>query len=132
MLSTAAAALSFAPTAPVSAPVLSSARSAAPVMETKAELEALATKLNPVVGFWDPMNLAEYDQFSVGQEASIGFLRQAEIKHGRVAMAAFVGYIVQANGIHWPWALTGGGITHADISAAGAPQAQWDALPTES
>jgi len=99
-------------------------------METKADLEALAGKLNPVVGFWDPMNLVDYDQFSVGQEASIGFLRQAEIKHGRVAMAAFVGYIVQSNGIYWPWALTTSGITHADISAAGSPPAQWDALPT--
>ena len=71
-----------------------------------------------------------WTQFSVGQEASIGFLRQAEIKHGRVAMAAFVGYIVQSNGIYWPWALTTSGITHADISAAGSPPAQWDALPT--
>merc|ERR1719183_1273800 len=80
------------------------------------------------------MSLAEYDQFSVGEEASIGFLRQAEIKHGRVAMAAFVGYIVQANGIHFPWALTGGpsGISYADISAAGSPPDQWDALPTAS
>merc|ERR1719199_2170544 len=76
------------------------------------------------------MNLVDYDQFTVGQEASIGFLRQAEIKHGRVAMAAFVGYIVQANGIHFPWALTTSGITHADISAAGGPPDQWDALPT--
>merc|ERR1719478_1748888 len=59
-------------------------------------------------------------------------LRQAEIKHGRVAMAAFVGYIIQSNGVHWPWALTGSGITHADISAAGGPPDQWDALPTAS
>ena len=75
-------------------------------------------------------NLVDYDQFSVGQEASIGFLRQAEIKHGRVAMAAFVGYIVQSNGIHFPWALTTSGISYGDISAAGSPPEQWDALPT--
>merc|ERR1719478_117234 len=78
------------------------------------------------------MNLVDYDQFTVGQEASIGFLRQAEIKHGRVAMAAFVGYIVQSNGIHFPWALTSSGITFGDISAAGSPPDQWDALPTAS
>merc|ERR1719163_1440625 len=78
------------------------------------------------------MNLVEYDQFSAGQEATIGFLRQAEIKHGRVAMAAFVGYIVQSNGIHFPWALTTSGVTYADISAAGGPPDQWDALPTAS
>jgi len=106
--------------------------SRAPVakMETTADLEALAKKLNPIVGYWDPMNLVEYDQFSQGESASIGFLRQAEIKHGRVAMAAFVGYIVQANGIHFPFALTGSGITYADISAAGSPPDQWDALPS--
>ena len=69
-------------------------------------------------------------QFSVGQDASIGFLRQAEIKHGRVAMAAFVGFIVQSNGIHWPWAQSLSGTTFGDISAAGGPADQWDALPT--
>jgi len=101
-------------------------------MESIGELKSLATKLNPILGYWDPMNLADYDQFSAGQDASIGFLRQAEIKHGRVAMAAFVGFIVQSNGIHFPWALTGGpsGVTYADISAAGGPADQWDALPT--
>merc|ERR1719253_2584292 len=78
------------------------------------------------------MNLVDYDQFTVGQEASIGFLRQAEIKHGRVAMAAFVGYIVQSNGIHFPWALTTSGVSFADISAAGSPPDQWDALPTSA
>jgi len=124
------AATAFAPT---TVPVQSlSARATSVKMETASELKDLANKLNPVVGFWDPMNLVEYDQFSVGEEASIGFLRQAEIKHGRVAMAAFVGYVVQSNGIHFPWALTTSGVTYADISAAGAPPDQWDALPTAS
>jgi len=99
-------------------------------METVADLKALAEKCNPVVGFWDPMNLVEYDQFSQGEAATVGFLRQAEIKHGRVAMAAFVGYIVQSNGICFPWDLTGDGVSYASISAAGSPPDQWDALPT--
>jgi len=54
-------------------------------------------------------------------------------------MAAFVGYLVQANGIHWPGNLQGPlgavngdlpTISYADISAAGGPSDQWDALPS--
>merc|ERR1719387_1678517 len=67
----------------------------------KAGLVALAKKLNPVVGYWDPLNIGETSK------ENIAWFRQAEIKHGRVAMAAFVGYTVQANGIHFPWALQG-------------------------
>merc|ERR1719460_1876299 len=44
-------------------------------------------------------------------------------------MAAFVGYCVQANGVYFPWGLTGS-VSYADISAAGGPPDQWDALPT--
>jgi len=66
------------------------------------------------------------------QEATIGFLRHSEIKHGRVAMAAFVGFILQSNGIHFPWGLSLDGTSFADIAAAGGPAAQWDALPTNS
>jgi hypothetical protein len=109
-----------------------SARRAArsPVMETTADVENLAKQLNPVVGYWDPLNLAGGEFWDQSQEATIGFLRHAEIKHGRVAMAAFVGYIVQANGIHFPWKTTLSGITYDDIAAAGGPADQWDALPT--
>ena len=45
-------------------------------------------------------------------------------------MAAFVGFIVQSNGICFPWAQSLSGTTFADISAAGSPADQWDALPT--
>ena len=56
-------------------------------------------------------------------------MRSARLRSGRVAMAAFVGYCVQANGIHFPWALNTGGTTFADISAAGGPGDQWDVRP---
>jgi len=114
--------------APVAAPMTSVTRAAAPAMETKADLVTLAEKLNPVVGFWDPMNLVEYDQWSQGEEAAIGFLRHAEIKHGRIAMFAFVGYVVQSNGVHWPWNIESSGLSFGDISAAGSPPEQFDAL----
>jgi len=99
----------------------------------KAGLKDLAVKLNPIVGYWDPLNIGETSP------ETIGWFRHAEIKHGRVAMAAFVGYCVQANGIYWPWNLQApfagvnagiATISHADISAAGGPADQWDALPT--
>jgi len=100
-------------------------------METQADLQDLAEKLNPKVGFWDPLNLADQEIWGQGNDATIGFLRHAEIKHGRVAMAAFVGYCLQSNGIVFPWKLTGS-IAHSDIAAAGGPADQWDALPTAS
>merc|ERR1719426_747780 len=139
-----AAALSF--NAPV-APVVRSRVSAPSMLEiefgqvpwsgsseisTKAGMEELAKKLNPTVGFWDPLDIVSDDVMP----ETIGWFRHAEIKHGRVAMAAFVGYCVQANGVHFPWNLQGLGSTPAisfgDISAAGGPADQWDALPSSA
>jgi len=134
MLSFSSASMAFASTMGVRTP-------ASPVnvrMETKADLEALAVKLNPTVGFYDPLKLADGPSaggnglMGVSQSEAIGWLRQAEIKHGRVAMAAFVGYCVQSNGIYFPWATSLDGTTYADISAAGSPPAQWDAVPTNA
>ena len=47
---------------------------------TKADLEALAEKANPVVKFYDPLNLAESSFWGWSSEETIGFLRQSEIK----------------------------------------------------
>ena len=111
-----------------------------------ADLKETATKLNPAVGYWDPLKLGEAEYVSTRplqdlsqradavcacafhrfydytNEETIGFLRHAEIKHGRVAMAGFVGYVVQANGIKFPWE------PFASIDATSPPD-QWDALP---
>jgi len=95
-------------------------------VESKSDLEVLAKKLNPVINFYDPLNLAEADFWGQGEEATIGFLRHAEIKHGRVAMAAFVGYCVQSN-FHFPWAQTLAGGMHPSVDIG--PEAQWDATP---
>jgi len=86
----------------------------------------IAEKSNPVLKFYDPLELSSTTIWENSNDASIGFLRQAEIKHGRVAMAAFVGYIVQSNGIHFPWPTSFDGTPFP--YAAGSPPEQWDAL----
>ena len=93
-------------------------------MESKADLVALAEKLNPVVGYWDPMGLADRNFWGQGEEATIGFLREAEIKHGRIAMAGFVGFIVHSNDIR----TQGDGIVASIPTGLSAP-AVWDAMP---
>ncbi|KAL3904468.1 MAG: hypothetical protein SGPRY_011273 [Prymnesium sp.] len=101
-------------------------------METITDLKEMAPKLNPVVGYFNPLGLGEETMTGSGYspEGVVGYLRHSEIKHGRVAMAAFVGFIVQSNGIHFPWSTTLSGVTYGDIAANAAPAAQWDALPT--
>ena len=86
----------------------------------------MAEKLNPVVKFFDPLEVSEAYLWGQSQEFTIGWLRQAEIKHGRVAMAAFVGYCVQSNFV-FPWAQTldGKPFPSTDLS----PPEQWDAMP---
>jgi hypothetical protein len=105
--------------------------------KNKADMVMLAKKLNPVVGFWDPLGIVTEET----KPETIGWFRHAEIKHGRVAMAGFVGFIVHANHIVFPWSISGpisfipgcenvAPLSFADISAAGGPGDQWDALPT--
>ena len=71
------------------------------------------------------MGLGSADFWSQGNEATYGFLRHAEIKHGRVAMAAVVGFLVQSQGLTWGLPFTFDGL----MIQGGSPPEQWDALP---
>jgi hypothetical protein len=93
----------------------------------KALAEANPDFLGKTIGFWDPFNLcAEGDFWGLGNEATIGYLRHAEIKHGRVAMAAFFGFIFQSlplvSGDHLLAPYKG-------YVAGVSPQEQWDNVP---
>ncbi|KAL7473719.1 hypothetical protein ACHAXS_014286 [Conticribra weissflogii] len=90
------------------------------------DLKSIAEKSNPVLKFYDPLELSSTTIWGSTNDEAIAFLRHSEIKHGRIAMAAFVGYIVQSNGIHFPWptSLDGSPFPYA----AGSPPEQWDAL----
>ena len=95
-------------------------------METVADLEKLAVSLNPTVGYWDPLALASAGSGSTeagwDESAFIGFLRHAEIKHGRIAMAGFVGYCLHANGVQFPIHIPGDYTTKN-------PAELWDSVP---
>mgnify|MGYP004369900773 CR=1 FL=1 len=50
-------------------------------METQADLKDLASKLNPTIGFYDPLALTSTNAGTeYSAEAGIGYLRHAEIK----------------------------------------------------
>jgi len=109
------------------APVVQPTRAVAPQMGFgKAELVDLAKEQNPILGYYDPIGLADLDLWGQGEEASIAWLRHAEIKHGRIAMAGFVGFITSANHDtlgQFPW--TNYPAAEAGLSAP----ALWDSIP---
>jgi hypothetical protein len=96
--------------------------------ETKADLDTLAKALNPAIGFFDPLDLSSGEFWEQSNEATIGFLRHSEIKHGRIAMAGFVGYCIHANGIHFPWKMPGDELCAPGVS----PTELWQNLPFQA
>jgi len=78
----------------------------APAAKTSTALNIDATKeigaLTPL-GFYDPLQLCTYDPTNCPDE-EFEKLRYAELKHGRCAMLAVVGYLVTDAGIRFPGA----------------------------
>ena len=82
--------------------------------------------LGASLGFWDPLGVTNADFWGLGNEGTIGYLRHAEIKHGRIAMAGFLGFIAGCT------PLVSG--EHAVLPYRGyvagvTPQEQWDNIP---
>merc|ERR1719473_71172 len=73
---------------------------------------------------WDPLKLS-----TMGSEATLRFFRHAEIKHGRVAMAAMVGLLVHINHIHFPGYLSPTfNVSFEELSKMG-PFEAWNNIP---
>ena len=82
--------------------------------------------LGQSMGFWDPLGLADGDFWGLGNEGTIGYLRHAEIKHGRVAMAAFLGYMAGATElVSGPHKI----LPYRGFEPGLTPPEQWDAIP---
>ena len=114
----------------------SASRAPTQLSETKADLVELQKSIAGPPGFWDPLSLADMSfdigwdspNGGLGEEGTIGWLRHAEIKHGRVAMAAFLGFIAGSTPL-----VSGEHILkpYSGYVAGCTPQEQWDNIPIE-
>ncbi|KAL7496714.1 hypothetical protein ACHAWT_007270 [Skeletonema menzelii] len=71
---------------------------------------------------FDPLKLAEQ-----GSDETLRWYRAAELKHGRCAMVATVGYLTNAAGYHFPGQLSSD-VSFESLAAMSPPDA-WAAVP---
>merc|ERR1719487_1010380 len=116
----AASSLAFSPGA---VPLRSPAVQLPAVSMAVSDLAGISTETGNVV--WDPLKLSENMD-----DANLKLVRAAELKHGRVAMLAVVGWIWTATGTHFEGLIsTSKGISFADLAAAGDPLAAAGKVP---
>jgi hypothetical protein len=102
-----------------------------PCDATKADLMELQNSLPGPPGYWDPLDLGGNPATLSGiglesEEGNIGWFRHAEIKHGRVAMAAVLGFIAQCTPLVSGEHTT---LPYRGYVANCTPQEQWDNIP---
>ncbi|KAK7234616.1 chlorophyll A-B binding protein, partial [Aureococcus anophagefferens] len=74
----------------------------------------------------DPLGALDTNFWGLGNEGTIGYLRHAEIKHGRVAMAAFLGYLAGSTElVSGPHKI----LPYRGYEPGLTPPEQWDAIP---
>ena len=74
---------------------------------------------------WDPLGISDMCPYGSMQYE---WMRTAEIKHGRVCMAAFVGLVVNKVGISFPFPISLDGTTFKAALGVGEPFQAWDQL----
>ena len=120
MLSLYAGHVAFSPA--VAAAPMRAVRSSSPVMGVS-DLVGVSTETGGKV--WDPLGLSDNMD-----EQNLKLIRAAELKHGRVAMLATVGWAWTATGTHFEGMLsTSKGISFADAAAAPNPLAAAAIVP---
>ncbi len=93
-------------------------------LQTSTALNALADMAGstaPIKNF-DPLGLA-----TVGSDETLAWFRAGELKNGRCAMVATVGYLVNAAGLHFPGMLSHD-IAFSDLASM-RPIDAWAAVP---
>eukprot|EP00522_Entomoneis_paludosa_P016206 CAMPEP_0172440648 /NCGR_PEP_ID=MMETSP1065-20121228/1290_1 /TAXON_ID=265537 /ORGANISM="Amphiprora paludosa, Strain CCMP125" /LENGTH=203 /DNA_ID=CAMNT_0013189611 /DNA_START=7 /DNA_END=618 /DNA_ORIENTATION=- len=98
----------------VFATLLASAAAFAPASQkaSSSALKAFEEDIGATLplGFFDPLGLV-----ADGDQETFDRLRLTELKHGRIAMIAVVGYLVQESGLRWPGAIDLSGLQFSDI-----------------
>jgi len=88
-----------------------------------ADMPGISTETGNAV--WDPLKLADKMD-----EGNLNLVRAAELKHGRVAMLAIVGWVWTATGTHFEGLISSSsGITFADLAAQPNPIAAAAMVP---
>ncbi|EGB12138.1 chlorophyll A-B binding protein [Aureococcus anophagefferens] len=107
---------------------LTAATASAFVAPSAAAPKTQLAAVQDMEGITMPMGLFDPFGFSNGcSDEALAWYREAEIKHGRVAMAAFVGFLVNYQGYTFPANLDMSGNKFASLGT-GNPLLAWDNL----